>query len=130
MKSYTDLEQSKKLAEILPIESADMFYDGVQDLYKEKVYNIPINGSSITVRTGHLITKKDIKANLLLPCWSLAALLSVIREAIGYTIYGVNNVYMSCDLGDKPWKLETEVYGNEVDACVEMILKLHELNLL
>ena len=26
MKSYTDLEQSKKLAEILPIESADMSY--------------------------------------------------------------------------------------------------------
>ena len=25
MKSYTDLEQSKKLAEILPLESADMF---------------------------------------------------------------------------------------------------------
>ena len=26
MKSYTDLEQSKKLAEILPLESADMSY--------------------------------------------------------------------------------------------------------
>lgn len=27
MKSYTDLEQSKKLAEILPIESADMCFN-------------------------------------------------------------------------------------------------------
>ena len=27
MKSYTDIEQSKKLAEILPIESADGFYE-------------------------------------------------------------------------------------------------------
>ena len=26
MKSFTDLKQSKKLAEILPLESADMFY--------------------------------------------------------------------------------------------------------
>ncbi len=26
MKSYTDIEQSKKLAEFLPIESADMFW--------------------------------------------------------------------------------------------------------
>ena len=26
MKAYTDLEQSRKLAEILPIESADMYY--------------------------------------------------------------------------------------------------------
>lgn len=27
MKGYTDTEQSKKLAEILPLESADMYYD-------------------------------------------------------------------------------------------------------
>lgn len=26
MKSYTDIEQSKKLAEFLPIGSADMYY--------------------------------------------------------------------------------------------------------
>ena len=26
MKAYTDLEQSKELAKILPIESADMYY--------------------------------------------------------------------------------------------------------
>ena len=26
MKSYTDIEQSKKLAEILPVETADMCY--------------------------------------------------------------------------------------------------------
>lgn len=29
IKSYTDLEQSKKLAEILPLESADMHYNNV-----------------------------------------------------------------------------------------------------
>lgn len=29
MKSYTDIEQSKKLAEILPLESADMNYNNV-----------------------------------------------------------------------------------------------------
>jgi hypothetical protein len=37
---------------------------------------------------------------------------------------------MSCNLGDEPWKLETEVYDNEIDACYEMIIKLKELNLL
>ena len=26
IKSYTDIEQSKKLAEILPLDSADMYY--------------------------------------------------------------------------------------------------------
>lgn len=32
MKSYTDLEQSKNLADILPVESADMWYE---DIYYE-----------------------------------------------------------------------------------------------
>ena len=27
IKSYTDIEQSRKLAKFLPIESADMYYD-------------------------------------------------------------------------------------------------------
>ena len=31
MKSYTDISQSKKLAEILPIESADMYYSELEN---------------------------------------------------------------------------------------------------
>lgn len=118
-KSYTDIEQSKKLAEILPLESADMSYSIIHNIGQEPYHcNIP---------TFTHATHDDI------PCWSLAALLKVIKEKIGYTLYGVAyslDVYMSCSLGDKPWKLETNVYDNEVDACVEMILKLHEHNLL
>lgn len=121
MKSYTDIEQSKKLAEILPIESADMFYGYGMDIDTKK-WDYDIVPTIIDV--SNQIDSDDV------PCWSLAALLSIIRETIGYIIYGVNNVYMSCNLGDKPWKLETEVYDNEVDACYELILKLHELNLL
>ena len=35
LKSYTDLEQSKKLEKILPIESADMYFEkGIGDNYK------------------------------------------------------------------------------------------------
>ena len=137
MKAYADLEQSKKLAEILPLESADMFYDGVQDLYKKKVYNIPLNGSSITVRTGHIITKEGIKANLLLPCWSLAALLDIIPKHI--KDYNV----LRTDIGEKDFSLWYDEVGygvNDrlpditmvcpVDACVAMIEKLHELKML
>lgn len=29
IKAYTDIEQSRKLAEILPIESADMYYSDI-----------------------------------------------------------------------------------------------------
>ena len=32
MKAYTDLEQSKKLAKILPLESADMTYRPIMDI--------------------------------------------------------------------------------------------------
>lgn len=114
MKSYTDIEQSKKLAEILPLESADMYWWATSKRY----YIEAMDDGDFNEREGHV------------RAWSLAALLSVIRKTIGYTIYGVNNVYMSCDLGDKPWKLETEVYDNEVDACVEMIVKLKENNII
>jgi hypothetical protein len=134
MKSYTDIPQSKKLAEILPIETVDMFYDGVQDIQKEKVYNIPINGSSITVRNGHSITKRAIKANLLLPCWSLAALLNVLSE-IKPQVY-TPILFPS----EGKWILQFAEYGhgnvcevtcdNPVDACVAIIESLHKLNLL
>ena len=131
MKAYTDLSQSHKLAEILPLESADMFYDGIQDLYKEKVYNIPINGSSITVRTGHIITKKDIKSNLLLPCWSLAALLDVINDDYYTTLYHDGVAWNITAIHHDNVKDKHNVYAyTPIDACVEMILKLHELNLL
>lgn len=117
MKSYTDLEQSKKLAEILPLESADGFY----------AENVIITEPYITYLNG----ERNIPGYKgAIPCWSLAVLLGVIRETMGYTLYGVNKVYMSCDLGDKPWKLETKVYDNEIDTSYEMILKLHEQNLL
>lgn len=33
MKAYTDIKQSKKLAEILPLESADMFYTSLNSDY-------------------------------------------------------------------------------------------------
>lgn len=114
IKSYTDISQSKKLAEILPIESTDMCYP--KDAFECDYAKEPVCHYS-GIGLAH-------------PCWSLSALLGVIRKTIGYTLYGVNNVYMSCDLGDEPWKLETEVYDNEVDACVAIIKKLNELNLL
>lgn len=116
MKSYTDIEQSRKLAEILPIESADMYYEPSAGFCTEP--------SEVRFGDIEYAHPRSIR------CWSLAALLGVIREIIGYNLYGVNNVRMSCDLGDKPWELETEVYDNEIDACVDMIESLHKLNLL
>ena len=58
MKVYTDIEQSKKLADILPLESADMFYR---------------SDGNVKLMWEHL---KDIQ--LKNPCWSLAALIALL----------------------------------------------------
>lgn len=113
IKSYTDIEQSKKLAEILPLESADMFYTLIdQGLYLE-------------VKQGIEPSKDDI------PCWSLAALHNVLPDGTDIVKDKAdteNEKYM-CTVGVKDDIIST--FGNNpVDACVAMVLKLNELNLL
>lgn len=126
MKSYTDLEQSKKLAETLQLESADMCY--IQDLLAGCKYGEyrPYIGNIIPA-----YGQDKIK------CWSLAALLGVIPKHIkDYNVlridisenefaiwydeigYGVNN------------DLPNITMESAVDACVAMIERLHELKML
>jgi len=116
MKSYTDIEQSKKLAEILPLESADMYY--------------PYNG----IETYPEV-KNGLETKTAIPCWSLAALLEIIKE----TAYFMDED-ASADLSSYrtiEWSLSITNYDmepitadNPIDACYEMILKLHELKML
>ena len=122
MKSYTDLEQSKKLAEILPLESADMYYSKYDTIHANTLY-----GSCD-------IEYFNIREYI--PCWSLAALLNFIKNKCGY----FELVYLSSTFDGRANKLENvyrlstdiyDVYKNElIDACVEMILKLNEQKLL
>ena len=125
IKSYTDLEQSKKLAEILPIESADMEY---MFLKKDgsKVSNFPF------VKDGF---EEPECCYIFIPCWSLAALLDFLPEINGIPLKvekikaedGYNGYYYYIEYKD----IVLIPYSkNPVDACYEMILKLHELNLL
>ena len=109
IKSYTDLEQSKKLAEILPLESADMKILP----FNEREYRIvPINDISVCG------IEDEIHA------WSLAALLDYISANFRTDIKYLDNY----------WELDCRVrvtYSKElVDACYEMIVKLHDLKLL
>jgi hypothetical protein len=110
IRAYTTIEQSRKLAEILPIESADMYW--------------------------YLATKDNPKArfnegyneygDFELPCWSLAALLDVLPNGIVMNKDSQNGIYhvSSTHIG-------TYIRAdNPVDACVDMIIKLNELNLL
>ena len=111
MKAYTDLEQSKKLAEILPLGSADVFYDQ---------YGV--------IRIGN--PKERYSDYHQLPVWSLAALLDVLpRIDIEKEIcsddtfdYRVKAYIGDGYIGD--W------FDSPVDACVDMIIKLDEQKLL
>lgn len=128
IKSHTDLEQSKNLAEILSLESADMCYsnDGTA---------IKIDVNPYTVRYSMWKDYAEIT-----PCWSLAALLGVIPQEIFDGEYIVN-ITEGCD---NRWVVTYDHYENRnhsyfglstgaddlVDACVAMIEKLHELKML
>jgi hypothetical protein len=116
IKSYTDLPQSKILSKILPLASADMWYQP-KDKQGDDYMPFP-----------HI---NKVYANEL-PCWSLAALLGVLPAececmSLEHINYGNNHkkYFMSYIGGEN-----TEDYDNPVDACVEMIIKLNELNLL
>ena len=121
MKTYTDLNQSKKLAELgIDVNTADMWYPpssieyGVVNKWWEK---------PIVIRDiEHSIFKKEYY----IPAWSLASLLSVLPKGTNIsTPKPINALGYCC------WNQYSEVYAdNPVDACYEMILKLHELKML
>lgn len=142
MKSYTDLEQSKMLAEILPIESADMYYSdvpvrewiditdiskGTHVVFKSQIF-------AIENLLNHEIGEGDIYA------WSLAALINVIPQEIFDGEYVINIT----EGRNNKWLLTYDDYENEnhsyyglssgadnlVDACYELVLKLRERKVL
>ena len=123
MKTYTDLEQSKKLAEILPLESADMHYNNVSVRGVNYVDDYMAELMDYNTATK-VLSKYSINPLFgVVPCWSLAALLTlypiVVGEDMGMYICWCNK-----------HNLASRHYDNPVDACVEMIIKLHEQNLL
>ena len=117
MKGYTDLEQSKALAKILPLESADMEY---MFLKKDNsaVSRVPF------VKDG---TEEPDSSYKYVPCWSLAALLGVLPKIQGFT--PTISLYYNYITYPHRDDLYTNA-DNLVDACVAMIEKLHELKLL
>lgn len=129
IKSYTNIEQSRKLAKILPIESADMYYWCGEDLRIG----------------GHRAMDIDYD----IPCWSLNALLEVIPQSITKYIesercqrtFHLNlfrSYYHCCSYCFGPSVSDNDgnntLYcigrDNWVDACYEMIIHLHELKML
>lgn len=111
MKSYTDIEQSKKLAQILPLESADMLFGLGEDKYADSI-RVPL-----TKKHWEQMMMPDIN-----PCWSLVALLNVLPRP---SLHQTKSGKWYCDA--EPNRLYfSEHHDNPIDACYEMILKLHE----
>lgn len=120
MKAYTDIPQSIKLAKILPIVSADMWYSH----YGHPGYN------SVIAHNGEQWFLCQIRNSLHndIPCWSLAALLNILpypslhKTFSGWHCDSYNKEGTSCTLG--------ELSDNPVDTCVNTIIELKEKNLL
>lgn len=140
IKAYTDLEQSKELAKILPLESADMGYlwNGISSFCE-----YPVSNQTIFKRIENI------------PCWSLAALLNLLPSEFTQkgeyttTTYKIDirkykftddvdlhqiaygSIKIDVD-GQYSFKdmINTGEKENLVDACVQMIINLKELNIL
>jgi hypothetical protein len=134
IKSYTDIEQSKKLADILPHNTADNTWE-----------RVAIAGSNLNVPEELQYVHNGnmpfcFYSGIGVPCWSLAALLEQLPFEIcdddGNSVYlqinKENDVYQlvyTDPYGDFE-SIETDRYEHFIDACYEMVLKLHELNIL
>ena len=120
IKSFTDIEQSRKLAEILQLESADMEYLTIKE-NSASVAAVPFVKDDSEVEDSAYSHIYDRIA-----CWSLTALLSVLPKSLIYTPNQALDGYCCKNIMH-----DLETYGdNPVDACVAMIESLHELNLL
>lgn len=126
MKAFTDIEQSKKLAEILHLESADMHYSkhSVEDYYSP----VPLIGKYSEIQDE-------------IPCWSLAALLNAFPD--DYNILfakssdkntesarwlceasdGISVTFKFSWYDDNPFDVS---HDSPIDACVSMIIGLHD----
>lgn len=109
IKAYTDLPQSKRLAEILPLESADMSWVS-NGLGKPFARTISIKGDP----------------EELCACWSLAALINIIKpiNENTYTIRGTldGGAIISFDEVTNIMFQEKEI----IDAVFEMVCWLKE----
>ena len=124
IKSYTDISQSKKLAEILQIESADMEYLAIKENGK-LIGNIPFVKDDSEVEDSTYSQIYDRFA-----CWSLAALLEFLPEYnLQRTDWGNKTEYKIVVTVNED-NYASKNYDNPLDACVDMVEKLNELNLL
>ena len=116
-KICTSIEQSKKLIELgIDANTADMYW-----WYSGKRYYV------------ESMDDNDFNKESDIPTWSLTALFDILPKQFDEyvkTLYWFNGEY-HCSYENENWESKYWTSAdNLVDACVEMILKLHERKLL
>ena len=139
IKSYTDFEQSRKLSEFLPVETADMCW--TNHYYGELRSSLRVSSKSIEEYKNMLESFHDsTDADVFYPCWSLAALLDILPDELkdddgdiyrnlAYHLKGKYTVHYPRLTTLWP-SIYTEKADNLVDACYKLIVKLHDDNIL
>ena len=122
MKIATDILQSK-LAEILPIESADMFW-------------LVTSKPKLHVRDDEPLSNYDRWEHY--PAWSLSALIAIMpekitdKEDIEYHLNVSNGLveYYNSFIGGLSEPLHSIKTGDTIDSAFEMVCWLHENDLI
>lgn len=127
MKLYTDIKQSKRLSEILPLNSADLLY-----------YCNKENPALISEKPFVRTFEETNSLFSYIPCWSLNELMTILW--INYDLYPLfenDNNWRICMCSrkagsDKVNYLNDTATTNKdlLDCCVELIEKLYKLKLL
>ena len=123
IKSYTDIEQSKKLAEILPLESADMCW------FEGEPFVEAVTGYEEERAESHRQAGMEMY-----PCWSLAALLKLLPQKIEHE-GNEAELHINSRMTDLWYENDNFIYFGTfaeklIDACVQLICTLNEKGLL
>ena len=114
-KNTPTFDECKKLAEILSPETADMSWRLIYDETHRQTNSVV-----------ELIPYRFYSGNAI-PCWSLGALLGVLPRGTRLLKSATDDTFYHCDC---PKGNVDMWFNNPVDACYELILKLHEQKLL
>lgn len=133
MKSFTDIEQSKVLAEILPPESADLWWTIIQPK-KYEGWELVNDGESFTTLSFAKREHIALASYKEIPAWSLSALLDVLPSEVDdnhfLTLEKEGDEYCCCydDINGNSFR--HEFANNPIDSCYKMILRLSKNKLL